>query len=182
PIMGKAADPDTKHFLFYDIYSHITYADLSNDKNTAAQVEPVNYKGHLHDTIFTNKAFVVLDSLFANKSYEEFSKNPDELEITIRLKIIKANGDFHYLYPKYFIKNKTAVPIAAKDDKLGMSFSIWKLHPDTEEIEITVIETNAGKDFIVMEAAVFPMINVLWLGCLVMSIGLLLYLWQKIKK
>lgn len=181
PIMGKAADPDTKHFLWYDIYTHITYADLS-DKNGTEAGEPTNYKGHLHDTIFLNNAMVVIDSLFANKTYEEFSKNPDELEITIRLKIIEAPDKMSYAYPKYIIKNRNIIPMTEKLAHLGLSFTIWKLHPDTEEIEIAVVEQQKKKDFIVLEASVFPMINLLWLGCVVMSLGVLLYLIQNFKE
>jgi cytochrome c-type biogenesis protein CcmF len=181
PIMGKAADPDTKHFLWYDIYTHITYADLSMNTNLQEDATLTNYKGHLHDTIFTNNAFVVLDSLYANKSYEEFSKNPDELEITVRLKVINLKGQYKFVYPKYFIKNKTIVPSTEKLEELGLSFTIWKLYPDTEEIEIAVSEKKSSKDFIVMEAIVFPMINLLWLGCIVMSTGVLLYLIQAMK-
>lgn len=84
--MGKAADPDTKHFLWYDIYTHITYADLSMNTNYQEDATLTNYKGHLHDTIFTNKHLLFLIRCMINKSYEEFSKNPDELEITVRLK------------------------------------------------------------------------------------------------
>ncbi|HPQ07884.1 MAG TPA: cytochrome c biogenesis protein CcsA [Bacteroidia bacterium] len=183
PIMGKAADPDTKHYLFYDIYTHITYADLSeNSDNSMNAFEPVNYKGHLHDTIVLDKALVVFDSLYANKTYEEFSKNSDELEITIRLKVIEANGKYTYAYPKYFIKNKTVVPTTAKVEHLNINFTIWKLYPDTEEIELAVVEKKQSKDFIVMEASVFPFINLLWLGCFTMSVGVLLYLIQKLKK
>ncbi|RME15433.1 MAG: hypothetical protein D6799_06065 [Bacteroidetes bacterium] len=182
PIMGKAADPDTKHFLLYDIYTHITYADLSDDNAKNMNVsQPVNYKGHLHDTIVTNKAFVILDSLYADKSYEEFMKNQNELQITVRLKVMDVTGDYHYVYPKYIIKNKTVVPITAKSEKVGMQFTIWKLYPDTEEIEIAVVEQQPTKDFIVMEASIFPMINLLWLGCIVMSAGVLVYLIQKNK-
>lgn len=182
PIMGKAADPDTKHFLLYDIYTHITYADLSNTKTDDNTAIPTNYKGHLHDTIFLSNAIVVIDSLFANKTYEEFSKNSDELEITIRLKVIESPEKFSYVYPKYIIKNRTIVPISEKINHLGLSFTIWKLHPDTEEIEISVTEKQKNKDFIVIEASVFPMINLLWLGCIIMCIGVLLYLIQNIKK
>ena len=181
--MGKAADPDTKHFLWYDLYTHITYADLSaNDAAHRKEESLVHYKGHLHDTIFTNKVFIVLDSLYANKSYREFSANPNALEITLRLKLIESNGKVHDVYPRYFIKNKTAVPITERIAELGMSFTIWKLYPDTEEIELAVTEKDTAKDFIVMEAIVFPMINLLWLGSVLMCVGLLLYLIQHLKK
>lgn len=182
PIMGKAADPDTKHFLLYDIYTHITYADLSNDEdNTKGTENSTNYKGHLHDTIITDYALIVLDSLYANKTYEEFNKNPDELEITIRLKVLESNGEYHYVYPKYLIKNKTAVSITGTDEKFNVKYDIWKLHPESEEIEIAITQTHSSKEFIVMEISVFPMINILWISCLVMSIGVLLYLIQKFK-
>lgn len=119
--------------------------------------------------------------MYANKSYEEFSKNPDELEITVRLKVINSKGQYKFVYPKYFIKNKTIVPSTEKLEELGLSFTIWKLYPDTEEIEIAVSENKSSNDFIVMEAIVFPMINLLWLGCIVMSVGVLLYLIQAMK-
>ena len=32
PRMGKASNPDTKHFLSHDIYTHIAYGDLSDEK------------------------------------------------------------------------------------------------------------------------------------------------------
>jgi hypothetical protein len=32
PRMGQASNPDTKHFIGNDIYTHITYADLSDNK------------------------------------------------------------------------------------------------------------------------------------------------------
>ncbi len=182
PIMGKAADPDTKHFLLYDIYTHVTYADLSDEKNNSNVPLPTNYRGHLHDTIFTDKAIVVIDSIFANKTYKEFSENPDELEITIRLKVIEASGKFSYIYPQYIIKNKTVFPTTEKLSHLGLSFTIWKLHPDTEEIEIAVTEKENSKNFIVINAIVFPMINLLWLGCIMMSFGVLLYLIQILKR
>lgn len=55
---------------------------------------------------------------------------------------------------------------------MGLKFAFWKINPDEGTIEITMSEKLANnKDFIVMKAFVFPYINVLWLGCIIMAIG-----------
>ncbi len=183
PTMGKAADPDTKHFLFYDIYTHITYADLNDTEKTTEDTEPTNYKGHVKDTIFAQNAIVIIDSVYANKTYKEFEKNTNDLEITIVMKAVDVSGRIYKAHPKYVIKDNTVFPTTAVIDELGLKFTVWKLYPASEEIEIAMSEnTKKKKDFIVMEASIFPMINLLWLGCAIMTIGLLMFLIQKVRK
>ena len=38
-----------------------------------------------------------------------------------------------------------------------------------------------NKDFIVMEAYVFPFINILWLGCLIMAVGIIISISERIR-
>ena len=38
-----------------------------------------------------------------------------------------------------------------------------------------------NKDFIVMEAYVFPFINILWLGCLIMAVGIIISIIERIR-
>jgi cytochrome c-type biogenesis protein CcmF len=50
-------------------------------------------------------------------------------------------------------------------------------------MDISVSEKkSAQKDFIVLKAIVFPYINILWLGCIVMTIGILLAIRHRIKR
>jgi len=57
-------------------------------------------------------------------------------------------------------------------NELGLKFVFWKINPDEGSVEIQLSEkvTNS-KDFVVLEAYMFPYINVLWLGCIIMIIG-----------
>jgi cytochrome c-type biogenesis protein CcmF len=73
-----------------------------------------------------------------------------------------------------------------KDDiaALGMSFSIGKVNPDTKQITIQVAQTSGVKlpisiaesaprtDYVVLEATVNPGINLVWIGCITMLLGL----------
>ena len=58
----------------------------------------------------------------------------------------------------------------------------WKINPDEGTIEITMSEKlGNNKDFIVMEAYVFPFINILWLGCLIMAVGIIIAIIERIR-
>ena len=57
-------------------------------------------------------------------------------------------------------------------DELGLKFIFWKINPNEGSIEIQMSEKVSNtKEFVVLEAYMFPFINVLWLGCIIMIIG-----------
>jgi len=86
-------------------------------------------------------------------------------------------------YPKFIIKKNVVIPEEDVVDALGLKLVFWKINPEDGTIEITMSEKlSNNKDFIVMEAYVFPYINVLWLGCLVMSIGTIIAILERIRK
>ena len=49
------------------------------------------------------------------------------------------------------------------------------------EIEVSEKEGNA-REFIIMKAIIFPYINILWVGCLLMIIGTWIAIIKRIKK
>lgn len=185
PRMGKAADPATKHYLNRDIYTHITAADLDikDPKDKDAYTTPKNYVGHIGDTIFASNAIIVIDSLKTNVSEKEYAQADSLLEVTAVLKAFNANGEVFKAYPKYVIKKTMIIPQTDAIDELGLKFSFWKINPEEGSVEITMSErVNNSKDFIVMEAHMFPYINILWLGCIVMAFGTLISVIERYKK
>ncbi len=174
PRMGQASNPDTKHFLSNDIYTHITYADLSDNKEVKADAykEPTNFVGHIHDTIFADNAIILIDSITTNLTEEQYSQNDSLLIVTAVLKATDINGTIYRATPKYVLKHNEVVPDEYELSELGLKFIFWKINPNEGSIEIQMSEkVNNSKEFVVLEAYMFPFINVLWLGCFVMVIG-----------
>ena len=69
PRMGRSPEPDTKHYLGRDIYTHVTYAVMDTTKvKEGAFATAKNYIGHVGDTIFSSNAIIVIDSLKTNLS------------------------------------------------------------------------------------------------------------------
>jgi cytochrome c-type biogenesis protein CcmF len=176
PRMGQASNPDTKHFLSNDIYTHITYADLADNTVTKkdAYKEPTNFVGHMNDTIFADNAIIKIDSITTNLTEDEYSKNDSLLIVTAVLKATDINGRVYRATPKYILKQNMVMPDEFVLDELGLKFIFWKINPNEGSIEIQMSEKVSNtKDFVVLEAYMFPFINVLWLGCLVMVIGII---------
>lgn len=174
PRMGKASNPDTKHFITNDIYTHITYADLSDESELKKDKykEPTNFVGHLNDTIFSDNAIIKIDSITTNLTEEEYTKNDSLLVVTAVLKATDVNGNVYRATPKYILKNNMVMPDEYELKELGLKFIFWKINPNEGSIEIQMSEKiGNSKDFVVMEAYMFPFINVLWVGCILMVIG-----------
>ncbi len=188
PRMGIASEPDTKHFLNRDIYTQVTHApSLTNDappiKNKDAFNSPTNYIGHVGDTIFASNAIIIIDSLRTNVSESQYKKNDSLLEVTAVLKAFNDKGQIFKAYPKYSIVNNTVIPYDSEIKDLGLKFTFWKINPDQGSVEITMAEkVNNSKDFIVMEADMFPYINVLWVGCIVMALGTFIAIVERVRK
>ena len=175
PRMGQASNPDTKHFLAKDIYTHITYADLSDTKQTNADKfkEPTNFIGHVNDTIFAENAIILIESITTNLTEQQYATaNDSALIVTAVLKATDINGKTYKAYPKYILKNNMVLPDEFELTELGLKFIFWKINPTEGSIEIQMSEKVGNtKEFVVLEAYEFPYINILWIGSLAMIIG-----------
>ena len=99
------------------------------------------------------------------------------------LRAVDAQSNSYKAYPKYIIKNNVVIPQDAEVGKLGLKFVFWKINPDEGSIEITMSERVSNtKDFIVLEAYIFPYINILWIGCIIMAIGTGIAVVERIRK
>jgi cytochrome c-type biogenesis protein CcmF len=186
PRMGKAPEPATKHYWDRDIYTHVTYADLNVDTSSArkdAFTTAKNYIGHVGDTIFSSNAIIVIDSLRSNLSRAEYEKNDSLLVVTAVLRCVDVNAQVYYAYPRFIIQRNVVIPEEDIVEELGLKLVFWKVNPEEGTIEVTMSEKLSNtRDFIVMEAYVFPYINVLWLGCLIMAIGTVIAVIERIRK
>lgn len=181
--MGNTAEPDTRHFLTHDIYTHIDYGVLEEETAASNEYsEPQNNVIHLHDTLYATNAIIVIDSLKSDMSREQYERNDSAITVTAVLKVYDIETKVRYAHPKYRLIKNSVDPVSDSISELGLFFTFWKINPAEGSIEIMLSEKKSNQqDFIVMEAYMFPYINILWLGCLVMVAGTALAVWQRIR-
>ena len=68
-------------------------------------------------------------------------------------------------------------------EDLGLKVRIEKFDPSNEVITLTIWEHESVRtDFIVIQAIIFPLINTLWLGCILMIVGSFMAVRQRRRK
>ena len=173
PQMGLIANPDTRHYLTRDIYTHVTSVpDKEAQKESSGKWETQTVA--IRDTFYIAKAFVVLTGINPAPPDENFERQEGDVAAGVKLKLYTLDDQDYEAEPVYLIRNNTANFIEDKVEELDVTFRVEKILPDTHEIELGIKQEDTESDFIIMKAIVFPYINVLWLGCILMAFGILI--------
>ncbi len=181
---GNVPEPDTKHFIGKDLYTHIRWAELENDKVDAdgylPSKEMVISRG---DTIFSARTLIVFENLALVDDPKKFRLLPTDLAAAAHLKIITGDNREFHATPLFILRDSIMqVPDIAEVKEAGLKIAITKIDPAANKITFQVAEhQNNSKEFIVMQAIMFPAINVLWLGIILMALGTFMAVFQNIK-
>jgi cytochrome c-type biogenesis protein CcmF len=185
PRFGNVPEPDTKHYLFKDIYTHIKWAELE-DPDTDEE----GYKNaKLHevapgDTIYASQFMIIAENLLPVKDKDAHALLDNDIAAMLKLRIETLDKTTFRAEPLYILRDSSlVVPDQVTLENPGLKFQIDAINPATGKVSLLVAEhISNNKEFIVMQAIKFPFINILWLGCFIMLFGGLLAVYQRNKK
>ncbi len=172
--MGNAAEPDTKHFIDKDLYTHITYSELENtkDNDKSDYTEPKSIMMKEGDTATTSNSLLILEGLSTALDKSKYGLGANDIAVAANIVAIDVNNKKHYANPVYIIKDQVQYSDDALLDSLGLKFSFVKIDTENGKVEIKISEKKSNKkEFVILKAVIFPHINILWMGCLLMIIG-----------
>ncbi len=189
PRMGNVSEPDTRHYLDKDIYTHITYANLDDlpgehQHDEDKYKKPVTKTVSVGDTIFTSNSLIVVKGInkHVNPSALGELANTD-IAISAVLKIIDINKKEYVAEPIMAIKGNMIYSKEAIVEDLGLKLIFEKINPENGKLQLVIAEKKSNaKEFIIMKAIVFPYINLLWMGAILLIIGTLLAIRKRLQK
>ena len=160
------ANPASKHYLTRDIFTYVN--GVSNKKEADKYVKHTVHKG---DSIFLTGGYMVFNGFDANAKGEKFTAQPGDIVVAANLSIYDLKGKLQDIAPIYYIRNQVESNVPDTFSKMMLHTRFSKILPDEGAAEIEVQQASPENDYIVLKAMVFPYINVLWLGIVVMVIG-----------
>ncbi len=190
PKMGLIASPDTKHYLWNDIYTHVssvpqkeeTHATHEGHEEDEEYKSTTNHTIKIGDTISYDKGIIILEGLNKDVKVKDIPMTNNDIAVGAKLRIISAEK-VHQLEPVFIIKNNMQFDLPQKSDDLGLKFRFTKINPKNGEVEIVMLQKEPKqRDYIIMKAIVFPYINLLWGGTIIMVIGFLLAIFRRVKE
>ena len=192
--MGLVSSPDTKHYLFHDLYTHVTMAPLKyddeqqgNEAHSEANDDqnydpPIAHEVAVGDTIRFREGYMVLKALNKKVQVENIPVSAKDVAVGAQLEIV-SHGKTYAAEPVYMIKNGSVFDFARKVDDVGLKLRFSKIIPERGKEEITVYQQpESKKAYIVMKAIQFPYINFFWSGTIIMVIGFLLSIFRRNKE
>jgi cytochrome c-type biogenesis protein CcmF len=194
--MGLVSSPDTKHYLFSDIYTHvnmsnaITYEESEKGKADAhdeasddsSYDPPVTHEVAPGDTIRFREGYIVLKSLKKGVKVQNIPLKANDVSVGAELEIVSHDKTYK-AEPVYMIKGGSAFDFARKVEEAGLKLRFSKIVPDKNKVEISVYQQpESKKKYIVMRAIQFPYINFFWAGTIIMVIGFLLAIFRRNKE
>jgi cytochrome c-type biogenesis protein CcmF len=196
PRMGNVSEPDTRHFLGRDIYTHVTYDSklqererervegrkMVDEEGYSIPTENVLGKG---DSVFTSRHLVLLDSIIPITNAAELSQlklTTQDIAVKAKLRVLGMDGQDYISEPKFIVRGNFVEPVDVKLDKLGLKFSFYGIDTQNNKVKLKIAERKDDSQFIIMKAIIFPGINILWIGCLIMILGSVLAIIHRVSR
>ncbi|MHB1922628.1 MAG: hypothetical protein ACYCOO_10370, partial [Chitinophagaceae bacterium] len=178
---GLIANPSSKHYWNHDIFTYLTSV-IDPSKVDADTAQYHSYIIQPGDSIFLSNGFMIFTGLSRNIPSSRFIPQPGEVAVGADLKIFTNMNQEYKAQPIYALSNsgqQEMVPDTVAPINLFLQFA--RVIPQKKKIELLVKQSNVNDNYIVLKAYVFPYINVLWLGTIIMVIGFGMSITQRIK-
>lgn len=191
PRMGNSAEPDTKHYWHKDVYTHITYAEMEPAREEQQHGNQTDDKFKKFasasmlpgDTLFGSKSIIVLENIYKETDSLKYHFGHNDIAIAAKFRITDIRNNTFVANPVYIIKGNVPNSIDEVVNEMGLKLSFRNINPQTGKIDIELYESDSpNQEFIILKAIIFPFINILWLGCLIMIIGTSIAIRERVKK
>ncbi len=176
---GPSANPAAKHYWYKDIFVYITSFQENNHADT---VSFKNREVKAGDTLFYGNGLMVLNKVSVNPKELKAKYADDETALFLDMTVISKDGRRYPVKPGIALKGEAFRNITDTVQSQSLVLKFNKvIDQKTGKLEIGVKESSAITDLITLKVYEFPMINILWLGVMVMVVGFVMSIIQRLK-
>lgn len=174
---GFAANPAAKHYWYKDIFVYITSFQENDAEDT---VSFRNREIQAGDTLFYSNGMLVLNKVSVNPAEQQTKYATGETAVFLDMTVISKDGRRYAAAPGIALKGQELRQIndTVRAQSLVLRFN-KVADQQTGKLEIGIKESGGITDLITLKVYEFPMINVLWLGIVVMVTGFVMSIVQR---
>ncbi|MGB3183187.1 MAG: cytochrome c biogenesis protein CcsA [Cyclobacteriaceae bacterium] len=168
PSMGFVISPDIHRAVDKDLYAHVTVVSDPEDEKEWSETEENRVR--VGENFFVNDYVASIDGIDRVEEVEGVNLQPEDIAIKARI-TVQTSGEDLKLEPLYVLRvaEKRAGLISAEAPELGVRLSLVNIEPETETFTVGI--NTAQKDYIILKVVEKPLINVLWIGTIVLMFG-----------
>jgi cytochrome c-type biogenesis protein CcmF len=179
---GVTPNPDARHYWNRDIFTYLTF--LGDPEKIKAKDTTTfrNREVKVGDTIFYSNGLMIIENVTVNPNNKKYQFTAADTALALNISVISKEGNRFSLQPLLQVVNGQV--LHSNDTVMAQSLVVkFNQVKDQEKgvLELGVKESNVVLDFITLKAYEFPFINILWLGIVVMAIGFVMSIVQRVK-
>jgi cytochrome c-type biogenesis protein CcmF len=182
PKMGTAISPDIKHAFSHDIYTYVSLdprlaAEEGEEKQWS---QTVNSTVMVGDTLFLNDFVAVLKEVTRMTKVEGFDLGVNDAAVQANFLVLGKNDQKFELKPIFIIKDGMVAMPAYESEETGIKIKFTTINPQTQQFSFAVNTTQ--QDLIIIKALEKPYINLVWIGSIMIFIGLFIATFRRTEK
>ena len=172
-----SSNPGARHYLDRDVFVYITsWLNPDNVKDTASFRTLPATPG---DTAFYSNGYLVVDRVIAANRNDNRDLPVVDSAWLSEVRVIAKDGREFELQPAFLVKDGT--PTLKTDTLVSQSLVVRLQRGADGRMELGLKESGAVMRYITLKAYMFPYINLLWLGTLVMVAGFLMSVFHRVR-
>jgi cytochrome c-type biogenesis protein CcmF len=178
-----------------DLYTHVRYADLEMASDTADDTWMPDrlYDKTVGDTIVTPTAIAIIDSVFVMRDSTTRRMLGERYTVyaaQIRVRDLYQSDRWFEARPVViYSEGQPVMGKAAEIKALRVRYGLATVdgpafvEPSLGQRGTVKFGLNvAESEFVVLKAILFPGINILWIGCMLLALGTGMAVWQRTRR
>ncbi len=162
-----SSNPGSKHYINHDVFVYITsWLNPDNIADTATFRSRPVVPG---DTMFYSNGFAVVNRIISANRHDNKDLPVVDSAWLSEVTVYSKDGRSFQAQPAFFIKDD--MPTMKTDTVISQSIILNLTKKNSGVVELGIKESDAVMRYITLKAYQFPMINLLWLGTIIMVIG-----------
>jgi cytochrome c-type biogenesis protein CcmF len=167
---NMSSNPDTKAYLGKDVFTYISYAVNNKEEDTTQFKIKEMAEG---DTAFYSNGIIILNSVVKNPHNEKYHFKPTDAALMADISFISKDSMHYKAMPLIQIDQ---FGVNQVDDTVYAQNLYVKFAgvTDNKKIKIGIKESEKIIEYVTLKAYVFPYINLVWLGLIIMALGIIM--------
>lgn len=175
-----SANPDKKHYWNRDIFVYVSSWKGGSSDDTS-KFNPVELKPK--DSVFYSTGLIIMNGKEVNPKNFRIPFSPGEIGVVMNLTVIAKDGRRYSATPAIALKDSILRSIPDTIISQGLIIAFNKIiDPQKDIVEFGVKEDQSIIPLVTLKVYEFPFINILWLGIVIMIIGFIMSIIQRVKK
>jgi cytochrome c-type biogenesis protein CcmF len=168
---NMSSNPDTKSYLTKDVFTYISFAmNDKENKDTASFKEVVigeSEKGYYRN------GYYILNKVVKNPNNEKYHFTENDVALMADVTFVSKDSMHYRAMP---LIQASSTGIVQLDDTLYAQNIYVRFAGVTEnhKIKLAIKESESLIDFVTVKSYIFPYINLVWLGLIIMAFGIIL--------